>query len=176
MKQTCNVVLACVMSIPLLSPSVSTGETTVPCLKFSGNADAEHCLDLSKLNRITFGDDSMTVSSSTDNGQDPVELLYSLYHHLEIGEAAPSISVGIADISSDSDSRLSLNAGTGGLRIVSPSDRPFSVGVFNPDGTLMLKANLYSGETLSTESLTPGVYVAVATDGEIRLNLKFILD
>lgn len=78
--------LAWLMSFVLLSCLFCKAETKVPCLIFSGNAEKEHCIDLSSLNRITFGDNSMVISSSKDESKKSVELLYSLYHHLEIGD------------------------------------------------------------------------------------------
>lgn len=57
---------------------------------FSGKAQEGRNIDLAKLNKITFGDNSMVISPSKSNGEKPVELQYALYHHLEIGDAVPT--------------------------------------------------------------------------------------
>jgi len=151
----------------------------VPCLIFTGNSDAEHCVDLAKLNRITFGDDGMTISSSKDNSVQEVQFLYSLYHHLEIGDATPTeISTAIDEIGVDENSRLLFQSDTKSIRLESSSELPYDVGIFSLKGTLLATSKLCGGQTLSVEALNSGVYVAVATttNGESKLTLKFILN
>ena len=78
------------MSFVLLSSLIGKADTKVPCFIFSGNAEKEHSIDLSKFNRITFGKNSMVISSSKDDTAEPIELSYSLYHRLVIGDAEPT--------------------------------------------------------------------------------------
>ena len=168
--------LAWLMSFVLLSCLFCKAETKVPCLIFSGNAEKEHCIDLSSLNRITFGDNSMVISSSKDESKKSVELLYSLYHHLEIGDEIPTdIGASIDIISDDSTSRIFVDAKSKLLYLQSP-DPTFHLGVFNVSGNLMLTSDLSNGDAVTLEALSPGVYIAVASDGKTKLNLKFILN
>lgn len=162
------------MSFVLLGGLVCKAETKVPCLIFSGNAGTEHSVDLSRLNRITFGDNSMVISSSKDDTQQSVELLYSLYHHLEIGDTTPTS--GIETEVMDSETRIYVDAKAKLLHLQSASDAEFSVGIFNLNGILLLTSELCNGDAVTLEVLTPGVYIAVASDGQTRLNLKFILN
>ncbi len=165
------------MSFVLLSCLVCKAETKVPCLIFSGNAEKEHCIDLSSLNRITFGDNSMVISSSKDASKESVELLYSLYHHLEIGDETPTdIGASIDVISEDSNSRIYVDAQSKLLYLQTTSDANFHIGVFNVSGNLLLTSDLSNGDAITLEALSSGVYIAVASDGKTKLNLKFILN
>ncbi len=164
------------MGFVFFSSLVCKADTKVPCLIFSGNAETERSIDLANLNRITFSDNPMVISSSKDDAVQTVELLYSLYHHIEIGDAIPTSDAGIEDVHADSDSRLYFDAQAGLLNLQTSSDTEFSVGVFNVSGHLLLTSELNNGDAVTLEGLTPGVYIAVATDGKIKLNLKFILN
>lgn len=169
--------LAWLMSFVLLSGLVCKAETKVPCLIFSGNAEKEHCIDLSSLNRITFGDNSMVISSSKDASKESVELLYSLYHHLEIGDETPSdFGASVDVISDDSTSRIYVDAKSKLLHLQSTDDTKFQIGVLNARGTLLLTSVLSNGDAVSLEALSSGVYIVVASDGKTKINLKFILN
>lgn len=160
----------------LMSGLSAKADTTVPYLIFSGNADDERYIDLAKYNRITFGDNSMTVSSSTDGRIPPVELLYSLYNHFEVGNASPDVS-GIDEISADTESQLIVDGQAKSLHITaSESQTRFNVGVFDISGHLMVSTTLTPDKPLSIGHLYPGIYIAVATDGKTKLYVKFILD
>lgn len=165
------------MSFALFSCPVCKTETKVPCLIFSGNAEKEHSIDLDKLNRITFGDNSMVISSSKDSAEKSVELLYSLYHHLEIGDATQTdVSTGINVANANSNSRIYVDAKAKRLYLQSSNDAIFTVGVFDINGRLLLTYEISNGDTVGLETLVPGIYIAVATDGMNNLNLKFILN
>ena len=177
MKQFNMARLAWLMSFGLFSCLLCKAETKVPCLIFSGNAEKEHCIDLSSLNRITFGDNSMVISSSKDASKNSVELLYSLYHHVEIGDETPTDVGAAVDIMSDeSSSRIYVDAKSKLLYLQSSDNTQFKLGVFNASGTLLLTSDLSDGDAVSLEALSPGVYVAVASDGRIKFNSKFILN
>lgn len=177
MKQFYMARLAWLMSFVLLSCLFCKAETKVPCLIFSGNAEKEHCIDLSSLNRITFGNNSMVISSSKDASKKSVELLYSLYHHLEIGDETPTdIGASVDVISDDSTSRIFVDAKSKLLYLQSPGDSTFHLGVFNVSGNLILTSDLSNGDAVTLEALSSGVYIAVASDGKTKLNLKFILN
>ncbi len=169
--------LAWMMSFVLLSGLFCKAETKVPCLIFSGNAEKEHCIDLSSLNRITFSDNSMVISSSKDASKKSVELLYSLYHHLEIGDETPTdIGASVDIISDDSTSRIYVDAKSKLLYLQSADNTKFQLGVFNVSGNLLLTSELSNGDAVTLEALSSGVYIAVASDGKTKLNLKFILN
>lgn len=177
MKLFNSVKLTWLVSIGLLSCLVCKAETKVPCLIFSGNAETEHSIDLAKLNRITFGNNSMIISSSKDDASESVELLYSLYHHLEIGDATPiDQESGIEPVDDDSHSRIYVDAQAKLLHLQSVSDAKFSIGIFNISGHLLLTAELNNGDAVTLEALNPGVYIAVASNGKSKLSLKFILN
>lgn len=165
------------MGFALLSCIVCKAETKVPCLIFSGNAEKEHCIDLSLLNRITFGDNSMVISSSKDASKESVELLYTLYHHLEIGDEIPTDNEdSIGEISYDVTSQISVDVQSKLLYLSTTSDSKFQVGVFDISGKLLLISELFNGDAITLEALSTGVYIAVASDGKTRLTKKFILN
>ena len=175
MKQLVTIRVAWLMSFVLLSCFFGRAETRVPCFIFSGNAEKGYCIDLSKLNRITFGNNSMVISSSTDESAESVELLYSLYHHLEFGDAIPT-EASVNEISADSTSQICVDADSKLLYLQTTSDAKFYVGIFSVNGNLLLTSALYSGDAVSLDGLSPGVYVAVASDNKISLSLKFKLN
>ena len=173
MKQINTAMLAWLMSFVLLSCPVCKAETKVPCFIFSGNAERDYCIDLASLNRITFGDNSMVISSSKDAGMETVELLYTLYHHLEIGDEIPEASVEVN--SDDTSSRIYVDAQSKLLYLETTSESIFQVGVFNISGNLLMTSELSNGDALMLDALSSGVYIAVASDGVTQLKLKFIL-
>lgn len=161
---------------PFLSISRASANDEVPCLIFSGNSDKEYCIDLATLNRITFGNEGMTISSSKDDNDEEVQLLYSLFHHLEIGNAKPSGSSGIEEINADGNSLLIFRVETKTIVLESTSLEPFTIGIFNLQGRLIATSQMCPGQSLAVDTLTTGVYIAVATNGETKLTLKFILN
>ncbi|MCH5220974.1 MAG: T9SS type A sorting domain-containing protein [Muribaculaceae bacterium] len=176
MKQIDSAKLGWLTSFVFLSCLFCKAETKVPCLIFSGNAEKEVCIDLATLNRITFGDNSMIVSSSKDPNTESIELLYSLYHHLEIGDGTPSdFESSIDVILDDSNSRIYLDAQSKLLYLQTTLDSEFQIGIFNVSGNLLLTSELSNGDALMLETLSSGVYIAVATDGKTKISLKFIL-
>ena len=150
-------------------------EAKVPCLIFTGASDTELCLDLEKLNRITFTDDGMIVSSPRDGSIPDVQMSYTLFNHIEIGDAVPTTSSGVDEIVTDTDSRLLFVSDTKSIVIESASEIPYSLCIFSLKGTLIAMSNVCASQSLSVEGLVPGIYIAVATDGESQLTLKFIL-
>lgn len=177
MKRINSTMLTCCVSVVLLSGIECKAETKVPCIIASGNAEAERCIDLASFNRITFGENSMTISSSRDANKESLELFYSLYHHLEIRDADPTdINDGSVDaISEDSTSRIYVDEQAKLLHLQSTSDTEYSIGVFNISGHLLLTCELKNGDAITLDVLSPGIYIAVASDGKTKLSLKFIL-
>lgn len=164
------------MGFVFLSCLFCKAETKVPCLIFTGYAENELCIDLADLNRITFGDNSMIVSSSKDQTKESIELLYSLYHHLEIGDEIPTdLDASIDEISDESNYRIYFDAQSKSLYLQSVEDAEFKIGIFNVSGNLLLTSELSNGDALMLETLSSGVYIAVATDGKNKISLKFIV-
>ena len=157
-------IIGCVgMTAPLQADDGTT------CLIFSGGAEKICALDLSRYNRITFGENSMTVSSSA-SPDDKVELLYSLYHHFEIGNAQLS---GVESVGAD-EAKLVYDAACASLRLEAPADEVYTVGVFGLNGVMLRHADVGGGGSLSLESLEPGVYIAVATGNNAAIKIKFV--
>lgn len=147
----------------------------VPCLIFTGNAETADCIDLNKLNRITFGEDGMTISSSTESNEPEVTLLYSMFNRLEIGDAVPTDLTAVEIIEAEGNAKLCYNADSKSLALYSGSDKPYSIGIFSLSGTMIATSVMRGGQSLSIGALTDGTYIAVATDGKSQLTLKFIL-
>lgn len=150
-------------------------DTEVPCLVLSGHAHSEHSIDLSKLNRITFGSESMTISRAGGDAKETQELLYSLYHHIEIKNAMPDIETGADITAADGSFKLLYLPDTRSLLIDSGDYGVFTVGIFHLDGGMIMTAEMTPGNPLPLERLPEGIYVAVATDKRINLNIKFRL-
>lgn len=174
MKQFYLEKLTWLMGFVLLTCPLCKAETKVPVLIFSGNGEADYRIELAKLNRITFGENSMVVSFSKDDTEQSIELLYSLYHHLEIGEE--NASSGIESVNMDADNHIFVNSKVRLLQLQSNPDSEYIVGVFDTKGHLLLSTSLCGGDSVSLEDLASGIYIAVVTDGETKFNLKFILD
>ena len=154
----------------------ANAQEIVPCLIFTGNSDLTNCIDLSKFNRITFGDDEMTISSSKESVETDVTLQYSLFNHLEIGEAIPTDISSVKIIESEGSAQLRYIADTKSLLLESSSDKPYSLGIFSLTGSLIATSKMSASQSLSVEALSEGTYIVVATNGESRLTLKFILN
>lgn len=167
---------AWLIGLSLCGVCKATAEDKVPCLIFTGKSDIGQCIDLEKLSRITFGDDGMTLSLSADNGIREVQLLYSLFNHIEIGDAVPSDPSAVDEIVIDTDPRIVFVPVSKTIVVESASEIPYSIGIFSLNGTLIATSGVYAGQPLSVASFAAGMYIAVATDGESQLTLKFILN
>lgn len=155
--------------------SQAKAQEAVPCLIFTGNSGATNCIDLNKLNRITFGENEMTISSSKDGNEPEVTLLYSMFNRLEIGDAVPTDLTAVETVEADGNAKLCFNADSKSLEVYSGSDKPYSIGIFSLSGTMIATSNMKAGQSLSIGTLADGTYIAVATDGKSQLTLKFIL-
>ncbi len=174
MKPNRIIALLWLAGLLLFSVGRATAADVVPCLIFTGNSETEHCIDLAALNRITFGDDGMIINSSKDDSVEGITLLYALFNHLEIGDATPTDNSGSAEIIADDDSHLLYRSDTKSLTIEYASDTPFTLGIFNFKGAMIATSQICAGQSLSVEALASGAYIAVATNGETTLKIKFI--
>lgn len=119
----------------------------------------------------------MVISSSKDASKESVELLYSLYHHIEIGDETPTTDIvtSVDVISDESISRIYMDAKSKLLYLQSTDNTKFQLGIFDVSGNLLLTSELTNGDAVTLESLSAGIYFAIASDGQTKLNLKFIL-
>ena len=144
-----------------------------PCLIFSGGGN-QQAYDLEKYNRIQFGEEFITLGSSKDPSISEIQLLYSLYNHIEVGNAVPA---GIDDLTNDmnvQELRIDYDGKNRQLLIANSKNTPVIIGIFDTNGSLLLSVKV-SGETsVPLGNLVPGVYIAVATDGNAKSSLKFI--
>ncbi|MDE6650207.1 MAG: Ig-like domain-containing protein, partial [Muribaculaceae bacterium] len=83
---------------------------------------------------------------------------------------------GVDAVDVDSETCIYVDALSKLLYIKTASDSVFSVRIFNVNGHLLQTSELCNDDSMTLETLAPGVYLAVATDGKINLNLKFILN
>lgn len=151
-------------------------QESVPCLIFTNASESLRCFDLGTFNRIAFSDEAMTVSSAKDSEILPVKLFYSDYHHFSIGYAMPDQLTDIREIGGDySDSHLSFRADTKSLLVESDSMLPFVIGIYNTQGSLIATSQVNTYQLLPLGTLAPGMYIAVATDGKIKLTLKLVI-
>lgn len=165
-----------IMNIALLFSPICKAATIVPCLIFSGSADSEYSIDLAKLNRITFGDNSMVISSKDDPNLS-FELLYSLYDHLEIGDADPTnVAFSVKTVEDNVNFRIYFDPISKNLYLQTSPKEKFRIGIFNAGGQLVFVSEAYSENAVGLENLPTGVYVAVATDGNTIINHKFIIN
>ncbi|MDE6340269.1 MAG: T9SS type A sorting domain-containing protein [Muribaculaceae bacterium] len=161
--------------IGMFGGSPAFGANEVPCIVLSGNAQENRNIDLSKYNRISFGEESMTISSSSDPTAEEVELLYSLYNHFQVQDAAPTDGAAIEELTADSDVKLLFNQANRSLSLEGNNDTVHTIGIFNLNGELLITYRLRGNESCSLQSLNSGVYIAISTDGKSKLSLKFII-
>lgn len=155
------------------SMSATYANDEIKSIVFLGRAGQEKLLDITKYNRITFGQDTMTISSSHDSGQEEINLLYTLYHHIELGTAVPS---AIEDVDADAtQSSLIFDSNTKTMRLNSRNTGQFTLGVFDIKGVLLKSVRIFGGDEISLQNLSPGVYITVATDSKTNLKLKFVI-
>ena len=155
--------------------SAAKAQDAVPCLIFTGNSDTPYNIDLDKLNRVTFGDDGFIVSSSSDSAVSEETLLYSLYNRLAIGEAVPSIPTSVADIEVEGSSALRYQADAKSIVLDAAAEGKYAIGIYSLNGVLIATSDMAAGQSLDVASLPAGSYIAVASNGNSKLTLKFIL-
>lgn len=169
--------LTWLMSILPISCLVCKAENRMPCLIFSGNAEKELCIDLTSFNKITFRNSSMIITSTLEENKDSIELLYSRYNHLEIDDCTPTdTNVSINEISVDTYPKMYVDSRNKQLHFISSSNSTFSIEIFSISGHLLLTSKLNYVDAIPLQSLPSGVYIAIASDGKIKKNLKFILN
>lgn len=117
----------------------------------------------------------MTISSSTDSNTPEVNLLYALYNHFTIGDAIPTDASGVDAVKADGNTQLRFISNAKSLVLESGSSSTYTIGIFSLNGTLIATSSMTAGQSLPLDALTPGAYIAVATNGESQINVKFKL-
>lgn len=160
-------------------PSVAIADEAkdeVPCIIFSGRSETNGYYDLEKYNRIYLGEDSFILSSTTDESLEDIELLYSLFNHVEFNDAIPTDGdiTGIEMADADGNG-LYYSHNDCSLRVVGNPENEFLVGIFDMNGKLILSRRLKGGETVNLRGVQSGIYGAVAKSADASMSLKFII-
>lgn len=138
----------------------------------SGYADSPTTVSLGDYNRITFFDDHLSLSSSTDNTVTAIDLLYSLYYHIEFHDGEP---VNVPEITATTEI-LSYDASIKCLHLKTEENpKQFSIGIFSANGTLIFAGKFNESSTISLADIPTGIYVAIATNGKTDSTIKFII-
>lgn len=141
-------------------------------LIFSGENESDYAVDLTKYNRITFGNESMTLTSSSDS-EKPIDVLYSAHNRIKIGNTDPTVT--ITNIEAVNPIQLRYIPSAQILTLITDCiPKTFNIEVFNINGTLILHGELQPGESLSVATLSSGTYVAIVVGNECNHLIKFI--
>ena len=175
MRTNIAVRAGCLLFALLLYGKAAGADEKIPCLIFSGASPTEKVIDLSKLNRITFGEHSLTLTSSKYPDAEEVQLLYSLFHHMEVDERVPDVISGIDETADFMQPEIAYIPDVKSLILRNATGKEYTVGIFDLKGTLIHSIRTQGETEISLQSLRPDTYIAVATDGTNHLTLKFIL-
>ena len=163
-------------SIALLAGMTLAGITmcvygNITHIVVSGTSGEKQNFELSRYNRITFGNTTMSLSSSENPGNIVAELPYAMFNHIEFSDEVLS---SIEEILSP-DASLIYIPDENALEITADLSEPFTVWILNSSGAIMSRLKTMPGEKLYLKSYTPGMYIAVATANKIQLTKKFII-
>lgn len=157
--------------LPALIPNVANAETEALII-LKGSAGTPKFIALKDYNRITFNDDCIFLSSSKDASIEQIDLLYSLYHHIEFGNG----EIGaITDISNDSQLFSYREQNRSLILSGADSCEDYAVGVFSASGVLIVSTKMNGDGVCDVSSLSSGMYIAIATDGNSKFTTKFII-
>lgn len=173
MKKVFHLKLIWLVAFLIFCGSKIWGAQDVSCLVFTGASEQKSSHDIEIYNRIYLGETGFKLQSNSQPDTPEIELLYSLFNHLEFKDDIPNSRV--ESLLSDGESCLRYSEIDKSLEILTPSQKDFTLGIFNMSGILVATSNLGNSRTISVDSLTPNVYIAVATDGYIKLTIKFIV-
>lgn len=158
----------------LLLGALSASADKVPCLVFTGAAEGTSSHDMSVYNRVMVGEEGFTVKSSTNPDAEEIELPYALYNHIEFKDDNPTTQIESVAAAPEAGS-LVYSAADNSLNLTTGSDRDFAVGIYDLSGALVARAELGRHRTLSLSGLAKGTYIALATDGAVKITAKFII-
>ena len=170
-----HIVKTTILLLFIMVSAANSFADEVPCIVLSGASEKNINIELAKYNRIYFNENSVTVSSTSDENLKDIELLYSLFNHLEFKNAIPSDeSSNVSETIANGVNRLRY-LDNKSLIIDSEHNTEFVVGVFNPSGTLIVSTRAQANNIISLEHLSSGVYLAIATNEGIKLSIKFVV-
>lgn len=159
----------------LLCAMNAQGADEVPCLVFTGESMSPSLFDMEIFKRVYVGEDSFIVHAPDNTEYEDTELPYSLFNRLEFKSS--SLTDGVQKITAQNESSTVLRyvADSHALCLTSESSSVYKTGIFTTSGTLVATTSLKGGQSVSVQQLTPGMYVAVATNGAKSYVTKFII-
>lgn len=158
-----------IISLLLGASSLQAEEKTF-YMVFSGETGAERAIALSHYNQIRFGAETMILSNS-ESPSESCELLYSIYNRIKLTEVELN---GIKEFSIG-QIMLRYDEKRGYVCLTADVSDEFKIGIFNVSGQLVQQGDLRSGQELSVEKMSSGVYVAIAVSKSSSKSIKFII-
>lgn len=174
MKKNHLILLGWLTAVFLLVHPHAVADNSEPCFIFSGNASELKILPLKNYNRIGFNQNGLIVSSSTDKGVSEESISYKDYNRFYVGKADPTLSTVIKEAQSEEDLQLLFDSKAKVLTLISHSNEPHIITIYNIAGNMMLCSEIRSEGSISVHHLIPGIYIAT-TEGRNNRTLKFIL-
>lgn|GEM_PF-6763286 len=119
----------------------------------------------------------MTVTSANEDAKENTFLSYSEFKAFKIGMRVPSefSLVDAINAGGEGGTTLKFISDTQSISIQSDSEGDFAVGIYDATGKLIATSKMTADQMLSVRQLTPGMYIAAATDGERKATVKFII-
>lgn len=137
---------------------------------FSGQSGEKFVVDLSVYDRIYLNEDSFTITSTTESVED-IELLYSLFNHLEFNDETPLDE----DVVVAEDTHIRYFSESNSLFLESNEDNEYTLGIFDVAGMLKFSSKVKTNTLLNLTDIPSGVYIAVAYADKSSVSLKFII-
>lgn len=164
---------ACAAFCLFLTPFPQIAMAEVPCLVFTGNSGDEAAYDLAEYNRVAFGNEAMTLTSSVKPANTPMELLYSEFNRFMVRNAVPTSSDAIEaeELSSFGVIYISASNEVGVKGILS---EPAHLSIYNAAGIMVGSATVNPGERVSLANSPAGIYMVVATSGAMSDVCKIV--
>lgn len=137
----------------------------------TGETGSKQTVDLSSLNRITFGENSMSLSLTDDLESSPIVLPYNLFNHIEFSDDLSTV----LENHFFTDAKMLFLPGEKALEIKCDKQQDYLVFIFNSFGALIERNKTTSNTRYYLTHLYPGLYIAVAKNNNNQLQIKFIL-
>lgn len=140
----------------------------VDSFQFSKNGDKGRTYAIEKYNRLTFTDDSFILSSSTD-AHESVIIPYGDYNRVVLTEGH---LLGIEDVSIEGNTTLRYDHATHSVELIHEIEEEYMLRVYDTNGDLVAQGK----NIVDLSSHPANVYIAIATNGQTNLIIKFIND
>lgn len=163
-------ILCSIFALLMMAFVPSAMAEDVPCLIFSGNAGGKS-IAISDYNRISFGNEAMTLSSSANPNKPTLDLFYSDYNMFRVRNDVPS---GIDSVEQLSDFGLCYYGDSKEIGVSAACYEPVNISIFNSAGMAIGSDVIYPGERVSIAKLPAGFYLVVATCGRLRDVCKIV--